>query len=181
MEREFESKGLISKTEFNLLLENLNQTEIKNQTNTYIDTTEGFFKNQNSALRLRIINGQYIFSLKRQDDDGATEWNQPITKDEYTSICNSKSIDLSNYKCPQDEILTNLQINTITTTRYVCQYKDMIIELDETDFDTTIDYEIEIEAKNVQQANQYLTELSTAYNLDIKKSYPKIARYFMYN
>lgn len=181
MEREFESKGLITEDEFKKLLENLQQVEIKEQTNTYLDTNDGFFKNENSALRLRIINGQYIFSLKRQDDDGAIEWNQPITKDEYTSICNSKSIDLSIYKCPQNEMLSNLELHTISTTRYVCEYQNTIIELDQTDFGMVIDFEIEIEAESEMAASVTLQQLAEEYNLDIKKSYPKIARYFMYN
>ncbi len=181
MEREFESKGLITKADFKKLLENLITIEIKHQRNTYLDTNDGFFKQQNSALRLRIINDEYIFSLKRKDNDGATEWNQTITKQEYDKICESKSIDLSLYKCPQNEILSDLNIDTITTTRYVCKYQEVIVELDQTDFGMTVDFEIEIEAKSEQLADDYLKQLATEFKLDIKKSYPKIARYFMYN
>lgn len=181
MEREFESKGLLSEADFKQLLENLEIVEIKNQVNTYIDTAADYFKRQNSALRLRIINDQYIFSLKRQDNDGATEWNTPITKDEYNTIIETKSIDLSGYPCPQNDTLTNLQIVLIETQRHVCNYNQSQIELDITTFNKAIDYELEIEADSLDQASAIMQQLAFEYHLDIKKSYPKIARYFIYN
>lgn len=181
MEREFESKGLISKIDFDRLVESLDVIQIRNQSNVYIDTKDGFFKQDSSALRLRIIDGEYIFSLKRQDIDGATEWNQDITKDVYNNIINSKAIDLSQYSCPQENTLTNLELVSITTKRYVCQYNEFSIELDETTFNSTIDYEIEIEADSLGTAILVMNNLALEYDLTIKKSYPKIARYFMYN
>lgn len=181
MEREFESKGLITKSQFKTLISQLEILETRIQTNTYLDTANGFFKSKASALRLRIINDQYIFSLKQQDSDGATEWNQPLTGLQYQQIINHKSIDLSNFECPYQEHLTNLNIVTITTTRYVCQYQNQVIELDQTNFGATVDYELEIEADNLEVAKEMMDELARDYHLTIKKSYPKIARYYMYN
>ncbi len=181
MEREFEAKQLISETQFNLLISNLNPNEVRNQTNIYLDTIDSYFKRQNSALRLRNIDGQLIFSLKRQDSDGATEWNQPLTNATWDTIISSKQIDLSDYNCPQNDLLTNLQLVEIETTRYVCSYNELMIELDKTRFNQTVDFEIEIEAKNLQTASDTMQKLITDFDLDVKKSYPKIARYFMYN
>ncbi len=181
MEREFEAKQLIEETQFNQLISNLELIEVRNQTNIYLDTTDGYFKQQNSALRLRNINGQLIFSLKRQDNDGATEWNQLLAQDEWDTILDSKQIDLSNYPCEQNDLLTNLQLVEIETTRHICQYNEMTIELDRTRFNQTIDYEIEIEASNLQLASATMEKLITEYDLRVKKSYPKIARYYMYN
>lgn len=181
MEREFESKGLISKDEFELLLQKLIIVDKREQSNTYLDTKDGFFKQESSALRLRIIDNEYIFSLKRQDDDGATEWNESITKDIYDNIISTKEIDLSHYRCPQANKLTNLEVVSITTRRYVCQYNEFSIELDETTFNNTVDYEIEIEADSLDTANLVMKDLALEYDLTIKKSYPKIARYFIYN
>ncbi len=181
MEREFEAKQLISEEQFKLLINNLNQQEVRNQTNIYLDTKDGFFKQQNSALRLRNINGQLIFSLKRQDKDGATEWNQPLSNTMWDTIIRTKQIDLSDFNCPQNDLLVDLQLVEIETTRYVCDYNRLTIELDKTRFNQTIDFEIEIEASNLQTARETMEQLITEYDLSVKKSYPKIARYYMYN
>lgn len=181
MEREFEAKGLLTKQDFEKLLNDLTITEIKHQTNTYVDSQDNFFKSKNSALRLRIINGEYIFSLKQKDSDGATEWNSELTEKEYSNICSTKQIDLSRYECPYNHILSDLNIITISTKRYVCEYNDFIIELDETNFGNISDYEIEIEATSLKVANSTLQEITKKYNLTINSSKPKIARYFDYN
>ncbi len=181
MEREFESKGLLSKDQFELLISSLKVIETREQVNTYIDTADGFFKSKTSALRLRIINGQYIFSLKRQDADGATEWNCQFTKAEYDQTIAPREIDLAAYNCPYDQRLTELELVTISTTRYVCEYRDSIIELDATSFGTVTDYELEIEAEDLTTASKIAQNLATEYQLDIKKSHPKIARFYMYN
>lgn len=181
MEREFEAKGLITKQDFTKLLNDLTVSETKHQTNTYVDTREEFFKSKNSALRLRIINDEYIFSLKQKDNDGATEWNCKLTEDEYNNICSTKQIDLSKYDCPYNNTLTDLNIITITTNRYVLNYNNFIIELDETNFGNISDYEIEIESSSLKIANNTLQELATIYQLTINNSKPKIARYFDYN
>lgn len=181
MEREFESKGLISEEQFKELLIHLNPNEIREQKNIYLDTVDGYFKRDNSALRLRVINGKYIFSLKRQDVDGCTEWNQPLTKEKMMSITESKSVNLQDFNCPQNDILENLIIIEISTTRYVCDFKGNTIELDQTTFNNTVDYEIEVEAEDLQTADQIMRNLRSEFSLDIKKSYPKIARYYLYN
>ncbi len=181
MEREFEAKGLISQKDFEKLVDNLEINEIRQQQNTYIDTKDGFFKSQMCALRLRIIDGKYIFSLKRQDTDGATEWNDELSELQFNQIISTASINLSTFKCPYNEVLDNLQIVTISTKRYVCNVNGYSIELDVTTFGDTIDYEIEIESENLIQAEKIMDTLVKEYSLDIKKSYPKIARYFMYN
>ncbi|WOO87923.1 CYTH domain-containing protein [Mollicutes bacterium LVI A0039] len=180
MEREFEAKGLVSEQLFYKLIRSLNVVEIKEQSNTYIDS-DNFFKNQNCALRLRIIAGQHIFSLKRKDSDGATEWNQPITAEEYKSIIAKHQINLADYNCPYDQVLTNTENITIQTTRYVCEYQGTIVELDQTTFGNTVDFEIEIETESLETSQTIMNNLCDEFGIVIKKSYPKIARYFMYN
>lgn len=181
MEREFEAKGLITKQDFLKLLKHLIIIQTKHQINTYVDTKSEFFKSKKSALRLRVINGEYIFSLKQKDDIGATEWNCKLTQSEYDNICNSKQIDLSKYNCPYNQTLSDLKIITITTNRHVCQYNHFMIELDETDFGKITDYEIEIEADNQAIADDSLNLLATKFNLNLQTSAPKIARYFKYH
>ncbi len=181
MEREYEAKGLITKSEFENLISSLKIVEVKEQQNTYVDTSCGFFKSKDSALRLRIINGEYIFSLKQQNADGATEWNEQITQLQFDTILKDKAINLEHFKCPYNQQLDNLNLITITTKRYVCLYQKNIIELDMTTFKNTIDYEIEVESDNLTNASMIVKNLASTFDLNIKKSYPKIARYFMYN
>lgn len=181
MEREFESKGLITKSQFEHLRANLDVHEIREQTNTYLDTEDGFFKTKASALRLRVWGGEYLFSLKRQDADGASEWNQSLSEVDYQRIIDHQAIDLANFKCPYTECLTDLEVVTIATTRYVCSHGQTTIELDRTSFGQTVDYELEIEASSLDEASNRMQQLADEFDLDIKKSYPKIARYYLYN
>lgn len=181
MEHEYEAKALISEEHFNYLLKTLEPIDSLNQSNTYLDTQDGFFKSKKSALRLREINGEQIFSLKTQNNDGASEWNCRLSNLDYQQILQSKSIDLNKFDCPFNEHLTNLNTITIFTTRHRFKYMNHIIELDKTRFNKTVDFEIEIEATDMKTANDILLYLVKEFNLDTKKSYPKIARYFMYN
>lgn len=177
---EFEAKGLIDSRQFDYLLSNLPVVKHKVQVNNYLDTSEGFFKNQSSALRLRKIDDEYIFSLKMAEYDGAVEYNQHITQSQYINILQSKVIDLSLFDCPFTNNLTDLQLVTLTTDRFVCTYKDCDVELDKTNFGHMFDYEIEIESTSMSRASHYLQQVAQEFDLSIKKSYPKIARYYSY-
>ncbi len=180
MEREFETKGLITKKDYDMLINSLEVVKCQNQINNYLDTDDNFFKTQNCALRLRHIDDTLVFSLKRSDNDGATEWNTKLNKYEYEQIIKNKAIDLRQFDCPFNAVLHNLSLITIKTTRIICMYKGQKIELDYTNFGTFVDYEIEIESDSLINATMILNQLITDFNLTIKKSYPKIARYHMY-
>lgn len=180
MEYEFEAKALISKQEFALLLNNLQQCQVNNQINNYLDTKSETLRTSKQALRLRKINDTHILSLKEQAQTGAIEYNTDISPQQYAHILDSQCVDSSQFNLPFSTMLTDLTIVQITTTRYICKYKHSQIELDMSDFGSTIDYEIEIEAENMEVANQLLAELQAEFDLNLKKSYPKIARFYQY-
>ena len=56
MEFEFEYKGLITKEAFLKIIEKCDVEKVIDQKNTYFETTDGYFKLNNSALRVRSKN-----------------------------------------------------------------------------------------------------------------------------
>lgn len=181
MEYEYEAKSLICKSQFEKLITTLDIVGIKSQENNYLDTEDGFFRQNSSALRIRNIDDQYIFSLKMKTANGAKEWNSPLTKLQYNQLLEQKSIDLRHFDCPFDNYLPSLRLITIVTKRYVCKYQNQLIELDHTHFNQVQDFEVEVEANSIDEANHILNQLLNEFEVKYKKSYPKIARYYMYN
>ncbi len=181
MEREYEAKALVSQTDFEKLKGRFEIIDTVNQTNIYFETKDNFFKANNSALRIRLKNDTYQLTIKKRDADGNTEWNYQISKNIANNIINTKSINLANWEFPFNEELHELNIYTIKTTRFCLKYNNYIIEADETLFNKTIDYELEIEAESLKLANALLTDLQKSTHINLLPSKAKIARYFEYN
>ncbi len=181
MEYEYETKALISKEDFYALIKTLDVITIKNQSNTYLETKDNFFKSKMCALRLRVINNQYIISLKCSTCDTNKEWNKSISQATYKSILANRTIDLSLLNCPFKQIVEIDNLITIHTKRYVCLFKTNHIELDETNFNNTVDYEIEVEDDSTKKSQEIFTQLIKEYNITYYQSDAKIARYFKYN
>ncbi len=176
---EHEAKSLISREEFNYLIERykLNQPII--QTNIYLETNNMYYKKQGGALRIRSYDDlKYELTLKIKNDRSNEEYNYPISELEYNII--KDSLELPDYDYPMVMFKPENKYQTITK-RYKLAYDNYMIEIDETDFDGVIDYEIEIEAESIAKADALMTKFLKEENINYKQSMPKIARYFKYH
>ncbi len=179
MNYEYEAKALISKQDYDkLILTNKIDSSVK-QTNVYFETEDGWFKKNKSALRIRQIDSKpTVLTIKIEIDEGNIEHDYELSA-EQTHIL------LTEFKLPNFDFpikFPNLsQKYLIVTTRKTFLFEGFTIELDQTSFGNFIDYEVEIEASTLQIANDKLDNLAQQYQLELKKSAPKIARYFIYN
>ncbi len=181
MQIEYEAKGLIEKEQYEHLKNSLNISKKREQTNYYFETEDNFFRNHNTALRVRVIDDEYILMYKVRTDNGNEEYDVIIDQQTFAQLQQTRAIDLRQYALPLNIQLSNLNIIKMHTTRLVANHNGATIELDKTDFGVKTDYEIEIEATSMDIANAHMSALNDEFNLCIKKSYPKIARFYMYN
>lgn len=181
MEMEYEAKALIDEKQFEELLKTLPISQVKEQTNVYFETKDEYFKQRNSALRMRSVNDTFKLMLKVREEHGNEEYNFPITRQEYSHAVMTGKVDLSKFKLPFGLELSSFETITMHTTRYVCIWNHHTIEIDKTEMGLVTDFEIEVEAESMDQANDIMASFCKHFNLRIKKSYPKIARYYMYN
>ncbi len=176
---EHEAKTLITKEDFGKLQEKYQLVEPIIQRNIYLETEDEYYRQQNSALRIRSYNDErFELTLKIKDGRSNKEYNFELSSKEFAHIINTNqlpSLDLPiEIKQPQ------LQYTTITK-RFKLPYKSHVMEIDETLFETITDFEIEVEAASITVADDILNLFLMENNINFVESKPKIARYFTYN
>ena len=176
MEFEYEAKVLICEEKYDKILQKYPYKEIF-QVNQYFDTSTKFYKSRNSALRIRIKNNTYEFTLKYKKGSCNIEHNNIISKEEYEKflIDGIVPVELPFY---HTEKLSSV---TIETVRNVIEYKEHKIEVDKSCFNGVYDYEIEVEAENIILAKRILKDFLNDNLIEGKESKSKIARYYDYN
>lgn len=157
IEKEYEKKYKITKDEYIEINNKLSDKVYEeNHTDTYFDTDNRYYKRNNSILRIRKTNGEYILTHKVKNNDGSsTEFHEQKKSDELFEFFNKKI-----------NIIAKIEVHRI---RY--KFKNTFFDLDKTIFlNKYEDYELEIEANNFEDIDNL--------NLKYDNSKPKIARYF---
>ena len=152
---ERELKILVSKEQFQKIL---NSYEFKKpiiQTNTYYDTNDQKIKHMNGALRIRTIENTHIFTLK-------------IKKDSITHYEYEKEIQATNINEIKDpEVLNWIKEYDIPTN--ICA--------DITSYENHIDYELEYEYIDNHDGISFFNHILNKINMKYEKNCPsKIAR-----
>ncbi len=179
MNFEYEAKALISFEDYTKLISSYEIIETINQTNIYFETADDWFKHNKSALRVRTIEGKpAVLTLKQKIKDGNIEHDFPLSSEEKSLLINQ--FTLPETELPFTDIILSKQFK-MGTIRSKFLYNGLTIEIDQTDFNGIIDYEIEIEAPNIKIANEAIKQLAQENNISLHPSAPKIARYFLYN
>ncbi len=177
---EHESKTLITKEEFTNLITKYELANPIEQHNIYLETNDQYYRKQNGALRIRAYNNEkFELTLKLKDGRTNQEYNFALNQHDFQTIAADLTLP-DNINVPIELKQPNVQYTTITK-RYKLEFKNHIIEIDETSFESTIDYEIEVEAASIKQADLILTQFLKQNNIQFRASKPKIARYFDYN
>lgn len=177
---EFEKKGLLKKEDYTKVLANNTINRVIIQTNYYFETKDEYFKNNNSALRVRLTDDTCELTLKVRKELSNIEYNHFIDDVTFFDM-------VHNFKIPQiiyNYIDERVKINSVIhfeTKRSVILFDGHDIEIDETDFGDNIDYEIEVEGENMKIASEIFHGFINANNVEVEKSAPKIARFFKYN
>lgn len=175
MEIEIESKALISQENYNDLLQKYDIISSLTQVNHYFETEDQEFLANNSAMRVRVKNDTYELTLKIKALHKNIEHNFMIKKQQFEEILETRLIPNEIHELINiDSKLTRYDV--ISTTRNIFMYMDHKIEVDMTNFNPEVDYEIEIESDSIETANLIMQNLLSDNEIPFNSSVTKLAR-----
>lgn len=181
---EIEFKNLLTKKEYELLLQelNINEKQIFTQENHYFDTAEFTLKELAMALRIREKKNHYEMTLKQPHNVGLLETTQILTTEEFKT-----AIQLGNL--PNGIIvnrITDLGISfssikyfgSLVTKRVEKGYKNGLLVLDHSYYLNKQDYELEYEVENYQLGQQTFREFLEQHGIPQRQTDNKIRRFY---
>ncbi|WP_343042451.1 CYTH domain-containing protein [Ornithinibacillus caprae] len=182
-EIEIEFKNLLTKPEFDRILNRLPFPEkADKQTNFYFETMDFSLRKNKSALRIRQKNGNYRLTLKEPHPDGLLETHDHLTVEEANEWLNGNCIPKENILKQLNQINVSLQdlkyFGSLTTERR--EYKDngIIYVLDYSTYNNQEDYELEIEAIHKKEGIQAFHSLLEELHIPQRETANKIQRFF---
>lgn len=173
---EKELKILVSKDEFDKVVNSYDFTTPWSQTNTYYDTPSQYVRSLNGACRIRTIGDRKIFTLKiRISPDSHIELEKEVGVDTMTKISDEEVLGwINKYEIPIEELRS---IISFTTNRRIYDLEDAEFCADETIFSSHTDYEIEYEYKKAHDGVSAFNNLLKIIGKEYEKNCPsKIAR-----
>ncbi|MDD4103610.1 MAG: CYTH domain-containing protein [Erysipelotrichaceae bacterium] len=146
------------------------------QTNHYFDYKNLKLRQKGMVLRLREIRDQQSeFTLKIKGASGDEEINQFITESDKAELLASINLpegEVRNTLEKRGIILNKLQyIGALETKRTEIPFKDYLLVIDKNCYLETTDYNIEIEAKSIEEAESAILEICRRFNLEYKNDY----------
>lgn len=156
------------------------------QTNIYIDTEDHFIKNNYGVLRFRVIQPLNIeLTLKIKGKDGDKEYNEPVLMQNFLLFKEKNILPEGEIKqllihiLKVSDLSTVLKtITTLDTRRYEEKIDDYLLVLDKNTYNGVEDYNLEIEAPNMERARQVMQEYCKTYGIEYKPCKSKSRRAF---
>ena len=181
---EIEFKNLLTKAEYNHLLQhfNIQRDQIIPQANHYFETPEGHLKRAMSGLRIRQIGDYYECTLKEKSSTNAhLETNVEITKEQAEEV-------LATGCFPFPEISTRLKainvpldqlslFGSLETDRVEFPFKEGLLVLDHSKYLQQEDYEVEYETSDEKLGAISFNQLLEAHKIPKRQTDKKIARF----
>ncbi len=174
-ETERELKLLVDEDTFHAILRTYSFSDPWKQTNTYYDTKDRNLKKRKSAMRIRRIGDQRIFTLKiRTDAITHIELEKEIFVDTIQDIQDEEILSwFQTYDIPMNVE----EIISFTTIRQVYETPEAEICADITMYQNHTDYEIEYEYKIDHDGERVFNTMLKPFEIEYKKNCPsKIAR-----
>ncbi len=170
---EIEAKVLLSKRDYQKLLENMTfNDQVKIQKNYYLDSEDRVLKKYGMAVRLRQREGKNKLTLKAPLAEGLLTKNQDLSDDEANALINNNLFprgDISDFL----DIL-NIDVNKLlilaqlTTERKEGTYEGLDINISKNTYSDTIDYELECDSDSVTNSQNALKDLCQEYRIEYK-------------
>lgn len=183
-EVEMESKNLLTKQEYENLIEYLHLSidEAKKQVNYYFETLGFLLKQNGCALRIRVKNNVWVLTLKQPYKDGLLETHDQLTEAEAIQSISNQLIVKANVAKQLSELkIDNHSIQfkgTLETHRLELPYKNGLVVLDKSKYNNCVDYELEIESSSMRSSEKLMKELIENNGITIKNTPNKIERFF---
>lgn len=178
---EIEAKVLLLKEEYESIIDYLGLTRYKkvSQTNYYIDTSDSFLKKNGIALRVREKSDQFELTLKTPLSEGLLEKNETMSWRDFDLLKEKnffpeggikKFLAILGVDVDDLKILTSL-----TTERIEIKYKDSTISVDKNRYSDIVDYELEVEATSMENAQQIALDILKNSNIE-NSTFNKISK-----
>jgi uncharacterized protein YjbK len=181
---EIEFKNLLTKVEYENLLKtfNVEDKDIVKQSNHYFDTPNFSLKDLGSALRIREKKNSFELTLKQPANVGLLETTQHLSSNEFEAAIKQQIFPegIVQERLEQLDIaFTNIvYFGFLTTKRAEFPYKEGLLVLDHSFYLEKEDYEIEYEVEDFQTGQLVFQELLKQYDIPIRKTQNKIARFY---
>lgn len=175
--KEFESRIMLTNDEYLSIVSfymkiNPHQTFINNL-NIYFDSDDLFLKNNHTTLRIRIINGlKYELTVKIKGENGDTEINDDISRANADLLINKSIFPEGEVKNYLSKLSLSLncyhRIASLTNIRLEIQNNNHLLVIDKNTYGNNVDYDLEIEAENINTANTVLNDYIKKFNLSLE-------------
>lgn len=185
-EIEIEFKNLLTKNEFELLMQKYNVTirDFISQENYYFDTADFSLKDKQSALRIRKKQDKYILTLKQPHEQGLLETHQELTENQAFTLLNSEVAQI--FDGSVKEAVSALGINpdalqylgALKTDRIEIIDNENFLVLDHSFYLNHEDYELEYEVKDPVTGKNKFLEILEQNNIPLRTTKNKIQRFF---
>lgn len=159
---EKEYKVLLTKNQYDCLCEVLPESYSRVQINTYYDTKQQDIRKCRGAMRIREVNGTFIFTLKMPSADGLLEFEKEVSANSILAFEDTEiKALLASYRLygPWQKLAT------LTTRRRVSETADAEICLDESSYVGIVDHEIEYEYKKAHDGAAVFQKLLSIVDL----------------
>lgn len=147
--------------------------------NHYFDDEDLSLRTNHKMLRIRNINeNEYELTLKIKGENGDTEINESIKKESVDELIKHFEIDneeINEYlgSSPHKEIK---YITSLRTERIEIKFKDYLFVLDRNMYSDIVDYNLEIEANNLEVATKTIKKYCDTFGMQYSKEYQSKSR-----
>lgn len=188
---ERELKTLLSKAEYDKLYTyfNLqNQPKII-QSNYYYDTADEIFKQNNSALRLRVFdNGSSEWTIKERVSElesiELTQFNREKVIDVPQALNEDiiYSADIQEFIASRNIVWTDIKRTmSLIAERYNIDVPYGLYALDYTQYPQAEDFELELESEDIEVALEQFNSLLASVDISYKQAETKLSRAHRYS
>ncbi|WP_256860531.1 CYTH domain-containing protein [Paraliobacillus ryukyuensis] len=183
-EIEMESKNLLTKKEYEAIIQffQLSEEQAKTQINYYFETSDFKLKANGAALRIRKKDNDWVLTLKQPYQDGLIETHDSLSEIEAMQAIEGKMIDKPNVNKQLNKL--NISINDLQyggylqTDRLEVTYKEGLVVIDYSIYNGKSDYELEVEAVSKITSETIMQELMEHLNIKKKATPNKIERFY---
>ncbi|MFA5542686.1 MAG: CYTH domain-containing protein [Bacilli bacterium] len=175
-----EFKSLLTKEEYEKLIDLFKGNKTDSQTNHYFDTSRFSLKALSASLRVRERESLQL-TLKRKKGYSINENTVDITKEELSEIIASGKVSNEEIAHELNNLIGNqklINFLSLCTYRMYMPYKSGVLFLDKSEYLGVTDYEIEFAASSYHTGKRDFIELINQVEIQYKKSDKKIRRAF---
>lgn len=171
--KEYESRQMISDEIYNSLNERYKEVESFVQTNFYHDTDIFSLMENHAILRQRVGDNFNEVTLKVKGDNGDTEINLSLDKDEDFKLNETMKEFLIEKNIKEEDLK---ELTSLTTIRKEISFDNHLLVLDKNTYGDITDYNIEIEANSLDLAEEEMNKIRQEFNLTKDKNYESKTR-----